>query len=231
MTRAGRRRAAPACLLALACAALGTACSSPGPGPRVTPAPAPSFSDLPSTRPTRGERPDLGPAPADLHDADWDHARVPGDFCHIAGSVGLDADSYDVTGESSLWGTVHVNRTPQEVVYGDVTGDGRDEAALRVGCDNGGGTAAGDIAFGAVVLTSDRGRLRALGTVTPQYEPDSGPHAALIGDLTLARGKVTAEEDWYRTSDATCCPTGVAVTVWSLSAGGTLTAGPPRVTS
>ncbi len=52
----------------------------------------------------------------------------------------------------------------------------------------------------------------------------------LLTKVELTRGRVVAYETWYRPSDATCCPSGTAVTVWTLQ-GGRLSPGAPRITS
>jgi hypothetical protein len=100
------------------------------------------------------------------------------------------------------------------VAYGDVTGDGRDEAAVVINCSNGGGTADGQIAFGAVIYTGSAKSVRVLGIVTPRqpFLP-STPHAPLL-QVTLRRGKVISHEFWYRPGDGTCCMSGRATTIW-----------------
>lgn len=51
-----------------------------------------------------------------------------------------------------------------------------------------------------------------LGTATPQQY--AGGHASGFERLDLARGQVTAHENWHRHEDSVCCPSGKAVTVW-----------------
>ncbi|WP_433071020.1 hypothetical protein [Streptomyces iakyrus] len=216
-------------MITIVCLALMAACTAPGPGPRITPAPLSPYSANPSPTSAAPKAASLGTAPPDLHDLDWARARIPGDFCDISEAVTL--GSYETTAKSRTYGTVHVYRVGEEVQYGNVTGDARSEAALPVGCDNGGGTAAGQLAFGIIVFQSDAGQLKSLGTVTARHNPENAPHVTLLGDIDLALGKATVEEKWYRPSDANCCPTGTAVTVWTLQDDGTLTAGPPRITA
>lgn len=134
----------------------------------------------------------------------------------------------EATAISRTWGRVHLFRF-KPVVYGDLEGDRRSEAGVNVLCDNGGGTAAGDLAFALVVFEGVHGRLIAIGTVTPQKNPPD-VHPTWFRKVKLTRGRVIVHEAWFRPSDSTCCPTGTAVTVWTLE-NGHLTAGPPRITS
>ncbi|MFE5394363.1 hypothetical protein ACFQ9U_07310 [Streptomyces sp. NPDC056568] len=216
-------------LLAVAAAAVATACSTPDQGPRVTPAPAaPSVSaPLPTASP-RAPGPALGPAPGDLRDVDWTRAVLPGDFCQIPGTMTL-TDS-EGEADSKAWGRVHVAQLAHLTTYGDVTGDGRDEAAVTVGCDNGGGTAAGQLVFAVIVLTARDGRLYALGTLPTQHG-SSGPHTPLVSTTKLTSGKATMTELWYRQSDANCCPSGERVSTWTLEAPDMLVLSHSKVTS
>lgn len=80
----------------------------------------------------------LGPAPAHLRAVRWRAATIPADFCDVGDPVTLTRGSAEAV--SSTWGPVVV--TLFDVDYGDLAGDAREEAALRVDCNNAGGTAA-----------------------------------------------------------------------------------------
>jgi hypothetical protein len=169
---------------------------------------------------------DLGDAPPDLRKYDWSKARLPGDFCGVSGLIKFKDGSANV--QSQRWGPVHVFRS-SEVIYGDVTGDGQTDAAVELICDNGGGTAAGQLGFAYLVMTSRSGQLASLGTILPQKNP-AHVHTTLINSLELSKNVVMVKEAWYRPSDPDCCPSGRAVTVWTTS-NGHLVAGSPNVTS
>ena len=203
-------------------------CSSQKVGPRIPRASSPSSvtTEAPTMTAPATTRESVAAAPADLHAVDWADVPIPGDFCGIPGLVTLKGDAAKAT--SHTWGPVHLFRFGP-VVYGDVEGDLRSEAAINVECDNGGGTAAGQLAFAFVVFEGVRGRLTVIGTVTPQKNPPD-QHPTLLTKVQLARGRVIAHEAWYRPSDADCCPTGTAITVWTLRAGH-LTPGSARITS
>ncbi|GGP85369.1 hypothetical protein GCM10010247_68230 [Streptomyces calvus] len=213
-------------VLVLAC---GVGCSSPTPDPKV-PRAAPSSYTETSEPPPAAPPADAGPgsAPDDLHDLDWARLAVPGDFCDIPDPITF--TDGEATAHSDTHGTVHAEHHPDDVVYGDVVGDSRTEAALLVGCDTGGQTASGRLAWAYVVFSSEEGRLRHVGTVTPQQY--IGGQASSFVSVLLDPGQVIAHESWHRRTDATCCPSGSAVTVWRVDRDdpdGTLKPGLPRV--
>ncbi|MFA3877725.1 hypothetical protein ABS735_29295 [Streptomyces sp. MMCC 100] len=208
--------------------ALGVGCSSsPEPDAKASPASQPPYTETsePPSAPSPADDA-LGSAPDNLRQLDWARTAVPGDYCHVADPITFTAG--EATVRSERWGTVHAEQYPDEVVYGDVVGDSRAEAALRVGCDTGGQTGSGRLVWAYVVFTSEEQRLRLVGTVTPQkYE---GGQASSFEGIDLANGQVTARENWHRSTDASCCPSGKAVTIWRVGDDGTLKAGAPRVT-
>jgi hypothetical protein len=196
-----------------------SACGSPHAAPRIPR----SFSSPPTT----AERPTtptptttvgagaVGAAPTDLHDVNLARVSIPGAFCGIPGLVTFTDN--EATATSSRWGPVHLSRLPT-VAYGNVQGDARSEAAVNVECDNRDGTADGQLAFASIVFAGVQRRLNVIGTVTPQENPPN-QHVTLLTMVQLARQRVIAHEAWYRSSDPTCCPSGKAVTVWTLQNG------------
>ncbi|WP_324785174.1 hypothetical protein [Streptomyces sp. H51] len=226
------QRSSAALCAAAALLALGAGCSSPTPDPRVPRASTPSHGETADSSP--GEVPEpsptrpagLGRAPEDLHDMDWAGAAVPGDFCDVRGLIRFRAGQ--AWAQSGKWGKVHAEDRPEAVAYGDLLGDSRDEAALLAGCDTGGETAGARLAWAYVVFTSEKGELRFVGTVTPQYV---GRQAGAFDGIQLASGRVVAHEVWFRESDPDCCPSGRATTRWTLDDDGTLDPDSPHVTS
>ncbi|MET8566921.1 hypothetical protein [Streptomyces sp. NPDC004783] len=208
--------------------ALGGGCSSPAPDPKVPRASQPAYTQTsePADSPTSAGKV-LNEAPDDLRGLDWARTAVPGDFCHVPGLIRFRSGKAPV--RSDEWGSVRAEHFPDDVVYGDVVGDSRVEAALRVGCDTGGDTASGRLVWAYLVFTSEDGKLGLLGTITPQQY--AGGQASSFESIDLARGRVTAHESWHRQADGVCCPSGKAVTVWRVGDDGTLEAGAPRVTA
>jgi hypothetical protein len=105
--------------------------------------------------------------------------------------------------------------------YGDLEkGWVDDAAALYVSCSNGGGMAAGQLAFTAVIFVLRSHTLRPVGVITPQQpEYPAAGHVPILGSVEILSGKVIAEEVWYGLGDGTCCPTGRAATVWNYDKG------------
>jgi hypothetical protein len=155
-----------------------------------------------------------------LHQVAWKHATVPGAVCGSAAAIKLRQNPILGPGAAirsrlwPWWARLGVAGGGSPPVYGDVTGDGREEAALIINCANGGGTADGQIAFAAVVYTGSEDKLRVLGIVTPRqpFLP-STPHVPLL-QVTLRRGEVISHEFWYGQNDGTCCATRRATTIW-----------------
>jgi hypothetical protein len=112
---------------------------------------------------------------------------------------------------------VHVETGWTPVVYGDVDGDGSDEAALYVDCNNGGGTADGVLAYAQVVFTVGPRGPAVLGVVRPRVQPRNG--AATLVQVALRRGRVVAHEAFYAGGESICCPSARATTVWKYAGG------------
>lgn len=161
----------------------------------------------------------------DLRAARWDDLCIPGDVCSVDGNVQF------VNGRaqalSARYGEVFFGAS-SAALFGDIDGDGRDDAAVGIGCDNGGGTAAGQIGFGYAIFTSRLGSRRPVGVVHPRVQRP-GYHVSLFDRIELKPSRIVVYERWYRNMDATCCPSGMATTVWTY-AQGALTAGAPNVT-
>jgi hypothetical protein len=110
------------------------------------------------------------------------------------------------------------------VVYGDLFGSGQQQAAVNVGCDNGSGTADGQLSDSWVIYSASTGTLQIIGTLTTQQPsaPDL-PHVAYFntqpGGIVIQQGKITVHELWYATQDPTCCPSVEATTVWTYADG------------
>jgi hypothetical protein len=97
---------------------------------------------------------------------------------------------------------------------------GRKVAVVYIGCDNGSGTADGQMGFAAVVYTLKAGLLSVIGVLTPR-QPFSlnTPHVPLLGHVTIRNDEVITDETWYGPNDGTADPSGRAMTLWKLSGG------------
>jgi hypothetical protein len=102
-----------------------------------------------------------------LHCVNWEDVVIPGRTCGAKHPIHL-RHGQAVVRSSLYWlpkefhgprQEVHVSGPSVGVVYGDLDGDGRDEAALSVECDNGGETANGQLRFTWVVFAGASGRI------------------------------------------------------------------------
>lgn len=159
---------------------------------------------------------DHKPNAVDVHAVDWRTAVLPGSICGASQPIRLRDGTAIV--RSTRWRPyrrIHVDTRFARVAYGDLDGDGRDEAALGVDCDNGGGTADGVFAYARVLFVADGDAPRVLGVVTPQRH--ALPHAyPTLLQVSIKRGAVIARESWYRRRDVgPCCPSGRSTTIWT----------------
>ena len=99
------------------------------------------------------------------------------------------------------------------MVYGDLDGDGSDEAALAVSCSNGGGTAAGALAYVQVIFRAGPRYPVAVGVITARQQPKHVLPTLLT--VTFGRGRVQVREAFYGRGDGTCCPSGRARSTWT----------------
>ena len=153
----------------------------------------------------------------DLHTVDWNRATLPGSVCGADRPIVLHTGSATV--RSHRWpafARVSVDRG--RVVYGDLNGDGRDEAALQVVCANLGGTAAGQLGFAVVVYTPGARAPRVVGVLTPTIRTP-GRHVPILVPTSITRDEVTVTEYVYGPRDGDCCPSGRARAVWRLKDG------------
>lgn len=208
---------------------LAAGCSStdnpPTTADNATTQPPVSMSVESSAVPASTTSPSTTSPRVNLHDVDWSAVTVPGAVCGLNGPVTLSGGKATVDAPQLHAGTPQVlitdntgNGQPAPV-YGDLNGDGRDEAAILVWCSNTGGTAAGQLADSIVVYSADSGEAQPIGTLRTQQPPATPPvHSALIDGTvlpTFGPHTVTVHELWYSATDADCCPSTHATTVWT----------------
>jgi hypothetical protein len=200
------------------------ACGDPSAGPKVSGGPRSGTTTVVTTELPAGAKPSLGTAPDDLHGVDWERATLPAEFCGVEKPVTFKEGTVRAT--STIWGEVEIwINSSRPVWFGDVDADGRDEAAVNLGCDNGGGTASSQLAFGLAVVRAQNGKLELVGEISTTTMRDDAAHVPLLAEPRFEKGSITVKELWYRPSDANCCPTGASLTRWWLR-DGTLKADP-----
>jgi hypothetical protein len=153
----------------------------------------------------------------DLHRVNWRRALVPASVCGSHRSVRM-RNGYAVaaSGRWPAYPRVFIGVGAGAVVYGDLNGDGHDEAALQADCANLGGTAGGQLAFAVIVYRPGVTESVAVGVLTPQLRGNPHYHVPLLEARTITRGKVTVSEWIYGARDGDCCASGLARTVWHL---------------
>src|SRR5512133_453299 len=152
-------------------------------------------------------------ATIDLHHMNWRAVTLPGRVCGVRHAIHLRGGQAFV--RSPRWPNlprIEVADGWSPVVYGDLDGDGLDEAALGVFCSNGGGTAAGVLAYAQIVYRAGTSSALAAGVLRPHWQPKHALPTLLT--VALRRGRVVGREAFYGRRDGTCCPSGRAKTVW-----------------
>ncbi|WP_410633788.1 hypothetical protein [Amycolatopsis sp. cmx-4-83] len=160
--------------------------------------------------------------PTDLHRTKLTSVRVPASLCDTNGDFTLRNGS--ASGISSRYGPLDAG-TNNTIVYGDLDGDGHDEAAIDDYCNFSGGN--GIPGQGFVVITGKSGKPAPVGIVTAQKQTPQ-TYTSGVETIAISHGRIEATEDWYRPDDAHCCPSGRAQTTWTYNAG-KLTPGKPRI--
>jgi len=157
------------------------------------------------------------PKSLNLHKVNWAEVTLPGSICGASHRIRLHHHLAVVASSRwRSWPRVTVDAGWNPVVYGNLDGDGQDEAALVVDCNNGGGTADGVLAYAQAIFTAAGNSPRVIGVVTPQ-RPDT--YGAPLLTVSIRRGKIVAHEAWYGPNDGTCCPSGRATTNWTYAHG------------
>jgi hypothetical protein len=170
---------------------------------------------------------------SDIHQVHWQSATLPGAACRATRPLHFTptgpgqkyGEAWTRSVDDPWWLPVHVNvgvSSGGGIAYGDLDGDGADEAAVQVVCDNGGGTADGQLRISVVVVGVEGGALRPLGVISARQPLGGvGVHVPLVsvraGDI--GNGRITTREFWYGPSDGTCCSSGRASTAWVYSNG------------
>ncbi|UVF79178.1 LppP/LprE family lipoprotein [Gordonia mangrovi] len=149
------------------------------------------------------------PTPKDVKG--WSSVPITAAFCGVPGSVQL--SDFEATTQSSSWGKVHVFMFAEAT---DLTAPGRSTLlGHRASCDNGGGTAAGNIATSYLLFAKEGDNSRVFAEL-PAQQPKQGEHPTIVTDIARAGDTLTVKEQWYRSADPNCCASGTSESTWQI---------------
>jgi len=153
-----------------------------------------------------------------LRSVDWADVSVPGSVCGAGKPIRLhDGTAFTESAVEPWWPEVEADSWVSPA-YGDLVG--REVAVVYIDCNNGGGTADGQLGFAAVVYTVKDGMLSVIGLLTPRQPLSaSTPHVPTLYRVTIRDNEVIAHEAWYGPNSRTAGPVELAVTIWKLSHG------------
>ncbi len=153
-----------------------------------------------------------------LRGVDWASSTIPGAWCGSPQPITLSNWTATITSTFNDDQVTDVGASKPQ--FGEIGGSVGAVAALPVGCNNGGGTADGQIAFALIVFAGTASSPHVLAVLTPrQPASEHAVHTPLIAGEKIERGRIVVREAWYGRNDATCCPTGRATTNWRLEDG------------
>lgn len=175
------------------------------------------------------------PTTTDLHQVDWDNVTIPGGWFRGPADIKLvngTAKGVQTAYDSEVQ---EVGGSTEFVEYGDLDGDGKDEAALFV-LVNPVGVAAADRAAGWVLFRGGGANgPETISVATPRMHPYNAwdpvrkdAHIPFLNSVKIEPGRVVVQEFYYQLSDRTCCPSGRATTTWTYS-NGELLPGTPHI--
>ncbi len=154
--------------------------------------------------------------PPGIRSVRWNEVQVPALACWSSKPIRLhDGAAVARTSHWPVYLPDHRVTVYREdhVAYGDLDGDGLDEAALGIVCTNGGGTAGGQLAVAQVIFRLVNGSLHAVRIVRPRVRAGVAYHVPLV-TVQILRGRVVATEYFYGPKDGDCCASGRARTIW-----------------
>jgi len=187
----------------------------------ATPSPPPAFAAVDWARVTVTGRACFSSKPIRLHPKTFLDVDERGTETRVRYGAALipSAKGYpeDPSGNGPSY--VQLTNTPTAIKYGRFGGQGQvPVAAVPFTCDNNGGTASGQLLFSIALYTRANGGLHLLGLITPRQERNDN-HVTLLEIGSFSTSGLTVQEAWYGPSDATCCPTGQAISTWQYDAG------------
>jgi hypothetical protein len=166
---------------------------------------------------------------------DWGSVTLPGSVCGASKPIRLHGGRAFVSpiphrfAHALFYGKrgVTVDAAPEAVVYGHLDTTSND-AGLNVNCNNGGGTADGNLLWSWVIFAVHGGKPSVVGILTPQVQL---PHELpTLLEIVIEHRTIVVHEAFYGPHDGTCCSSGRATTIWTYTSGH-LRPGHPAITA
>jgi len=154
----------------------------------------------------------------------WSAATLPGAICrgtrpiHLHHGSAVARLTRKSDGQWHAWPRIYLSTEEFHPTFGSL--GGRSAAAIRVGCNNGGGTADGYMAHAEVIYVARPHEApQLIGFVRPHVRPWGGNQLASLLSVAFRGDAVVAHEYFYGGSDGTCCASGRATTRWRFAHG------------
>jgi hypothetical protein len=157
---------------------------------------------------------DAAPRPNDIRSVDFAEVAPPGTVCDDGLRFTPPARIPVQGGRSAVLDLGRLTRVEvdPDVAYGDVDGNGRDEAVVHVVCSYGANGAEDTIH----VWGLSAGRVVHVASVSEPSASVTGPLPPTVADLAVAGGEVEVTWTHYADDDPNCCPSMQTVVTYEL---------------
>jgi hypothetical protein len=153
-------------------------------------------------------------APTDIRDVDFGDVAPPGSACAEGLRFTPPAAIPVAQGRSPVLDIGRFTRLEVDpgVAYGDLDGDGSDEAVVHVVCTYGANGAEDTVH----VWTQTRGRAVHVASLTEPPRSVTGPLPPAVDDVAVDGGRVRVTWTQYAVGDPNCCPSRLTTVTYEL---------------
>jgi hypothetical protein len=157
-------------------------------------------------------------APTDIRDVDFGEVAPPGSACAEGLRFTPPAAIPVAQGRSPVLDIGRFTRLEVDpgVAYGDLDGDGSDEAVVHVVCTYGANGAEDTVH----VWTQTRGRTVHVASLIEPPRSVTGPLPPAVDDVAVDGGRVRVTWTQYAVGDPNCCPSGLTTVTYELDGDG-----------
>jgi hypothetical protein len=157
-------------------------------------------------------------APTDIRAVDFGEVAPPGSACAEGLRFTPPAAIPVAQGRSPVLDIGRFTRLEVDpsVAYGDLDGDGRDEAVVHVVCTYGANGAEDTVH----VWTQTRGRTVHVASLTEPPRSVTGPLPPAVDDVAVDGGQIEVTWTHYAAGDPNCCPSRLTTVTYDLDGDG-----------